>query len=210
MADTSQSALLNAFLRTISDDIIPLTSSGVAKGDKVFGASILRKSTLEVIVSATNNETKSPLLHGETNCLLKFHELGDRPSPKDCILLSTHEPCSLCLSAISWSGFDSFFYLFTYEDTRDVFTNPHDLKILEEVFKVKAEGETDEAYNRRPLYNRQNAFWTGKSVADLIEELDNPAEKAEMLERVRVVRERYNGLSHTYQRSKGKSDIPLP
>ena len=31
--------------------------------------------------------------------------------------LSSHEPCSLCLSAITFSGFDNFYYLFPYEST---------------------------------------------------------------------------------------------
>lgn len=37
------------------------------------------------------------------------------------------------LSGIPWGGWDNFFYLFTYEDTRDAFSIPHDIRILEEV-----------------------------------------------------------------------------
>jgi hypothetical protein len=37
------------------------------------------------------------------------------------------------LSGITWGGFDNFYYLFTYEDTRDAFGIPHDIRILEEV-----------------------------------------------------------------------------
>lgn len=37
------------------------------------------------------------------------------------------------LSGITWGGWDNFFYLFTYEDTRDAFSIPHDIRILEEV-----------------------------------------------------------------------------
>lgn len=54
--------LLDAFLSTTDDKIIPLTAAGVAAGCKVFGAAILRKSDLSVVVVATNNETSSPLL----------------------------------------------------------------------------------------------------------------------------------------------------
>ena len=56
-------------------------------------------------------------------------------STKECIFIATHEPCPLCLSGITWTGFDNFFYLFSYEDTKDAFNIPHDLKILEEVFR---------------------------------------------------------------------------
>ena len=37
------------------------------------------------------------------------------------------------LSGITWSGFDNHYFLFTYEETRDAFSIPHDIKILEEV-----------------------------------------------------------------------------
>jgi len=33
-------------------------------------------------------------------------------------------------SAITWTGFDNFYYLFSYTDTKDAFNIPHDLKIL--------------------------------------------------------------------------------
>jgi hypothetical protein len=41
----------------------------------------------------------------------------------------------MCLSAIAWSGLDTFHFLFSYEDTRDEFEIPHDLSILAEVFR---------------------------------------------------------------------------
>lgn len=49
MSHTS-AQLLDAFLSITDDKIIPLTAEGVAAGRKVFGAAILRKSDLSVIV----------------------------------------------------------------------------------------------------------------------------------------------------------------
>jgi hypothetical protein len=54
--------LVSAFLQTIEHGIIPLTAIGVAGGNKVFGAAILRKDDLSVVIAATNQETQSPLL----------------------------------------------------------------------------------------------------------------------------------------------------
>jgi hypothetical protein len=58
----SPSQLISAFLQTIEHGIIPLTAIGVASGNKVFGAAILRKDDLSLVVAATNQETSSPLL----------------------------------------------------------------------------------------------------------------------------------------------------
>ena len=104
-----------------------MTEQGVAQGNKVFGAAILRKSDLSLVVAGTDEETLNPLWHGEISCLNRFWALPEQPDLKDCLFLSSHEPCSLCLSAITWSGFDNFYYLVSYEDSRDAFKIPHDL-----------------------------------------------------------------------------------
>ena len=65
----SPSQLASAFLQTIEHGIIPLTAIGVAGGNKVFGAAILRKDDLSIVIAATNQETQSPLLVSGTPCV---------------------------------------------------------------------------------------------------------------------------------------------
>jgi tRNA(Arg) A34 adenosine deaminase TadA len=102
----SNRALATRFLDVIEHDIVPLTRAGVERGDKVFGGAILRKADLSLVLAATNRETENPLFHGEISTLSAFFALAvsARPAPEDCLFLSTHEPCSLCLSAITWAG----------------------------------------------------------------------------------------------------------
>lgn len=205
--------LLSALLSTIEKQVVPLTAKGVASGSKLFGAAILSKADLAPLTVATNNERASPLLHGEINCIQQFFSSPTvtgpsgspipRPATKDCVFVTTHEPCSLCLSGITWSGFDNFYYLFTYEDSRDLFAIPYDISILEEVFRVKAvDGESDEALARRELYNRQNKFFTAKSFADLVAEIDDEAEREKWTAEIARVKGLYNALSQTYQEGK--------
>ena len=58
--------------------------------------------------------------------------------------------------AITWTGFDNFYYLFSHEDSRDSFAIPHDLRILKEVFTLDPGG-----------YNAENAYWKSFSLRRL-------------------------------------------
>ncbi|KAH6647750.1 cytidine deaminase-like protein [Truncatella angustata] len=212
MATKSQTqnpkTLLSALLSVIEKQIVPLTAKGVSSGSKLFGAAILSKSTLTPLTVATNNERVSPLLHGEINCIQQFFtspttlDGSPRPETKDCVFIATHEPCSLCLSGITWSGFDNFFYLFTYEDSRDLFAIPYDIQILEEVFRVKADGESEDNHTKRELYNRKNKFFTAKSFMDLVGELDGDEDRKKWTAEIERIKRLYNGLSETYQEGK--------
>ncbi|MFT5182689.1 MAG: tRNA(Arg) A34 adenosine deaminase TadA [Alphaproteobacteria bacterium] len=101
--DVNNQDIVERILGVIEGGIVPLTRAGVAIGDKVFGAAILRKDDLSLVVAASNHETENPLWHGEVHTLTKFYEMpaDQRPATRDCIFVATHEPCSLCLSSIT-------------------------------------------------------------------------------------------------------------
>ena len=191
--------LVSRLLAALRDDVLPLTRDGVREGNKVFGAAVLHGESLELVIAGTNQEVANPLFHGEISCLNRYWALPakDRPPPTECLFLSTHEPCSMCLSAITWSGFTSFYYLFSYEDTRDEFEIPHDLAMLEEVFRC-----SDGAYAET------NAYWQSHYIMALIEQCPEN-DRAKWREHVAHLKAEYDVLSSRYQAGKETSDIPL-
>ena len=195
MNEKALETILNVFLK----EVLPLTEKGVAKGSKVFGAAIIKKDDLSVVIAETNNEIENPLWHGEMHALKKFYELdaNTRPNEKECMFLSSHEPCSMCLSAITFSGFDNFYFLFPYNDTNDEFNIPHDLNILKEVFKIN-DGE----------YNKENSYWKSHNINLLIEKLPT-SKKEKILSQLREIKKKYQKLSNQYQENKDGNSIPL-
>jgi len=191
--------LLDKFLNVFNKNILPLTSKGVDSGNKIFGAAILKKEDYSLVIAGSNNETENPLWHGEIYTLKKFYEIDKkiRPSEKNCIFICSHEPCSLCLSAITFSGFDNFYYLFPYVSTSDEFKIPHDLNILKEVFNIN-DGN----------YVKNNSYWKSYSINNLINKLED-SKKKKFKDSFNNIKKNYIDLSNKYQTSKENNSIPL-
>jgi len=97
-------------------------------------------------------------------------------------------------------GFDNFFYLFSYEDSRDAFGIPHDIRMLDSVFRCP-EG----------TYNEKNEYWSAWGIPAMVASL--PEDRRLPLERrIAALRETYDGISNIYQAQKAAgtgADVPL-
>ena len=186
----------NLLLDIFIDTLIPETEIAVQKGNKIFGAFIIKKSDLSIVITGTNNEITNPLYHGEISTLFNFFKIKNL-NPKDYFFISSHEPCSLCLSAITWSGFDNFYYFFEHNDTKSSFHIPHDLNILQEVFNIQG-GE----------YNKVNGYWKSFSIIDQIKENED-SNRHNLIKKIDKINQLYADLSTQYQNAKISNNIPL-
>jgi len=188
--------IYNTILDIFLNNLIPDTKISVSKGNKIFGSFVIKKNNLNLIVTGTNNEMENPLFHGEISTIINFFKLTNL-NPKEYLFISSHEPCSLCLSAITWSGFDNFYYFYPYEETKFTFNIPHDLKILKEVFKID-NGE----------YTKKNNYWQSHSIIKNIKDLQN-TENEKLFPKIKEIKKLYEDLSKNYQSVKISNNIPL-
>lgn len=179
-------AIVERAMDVIEKDIMPLTDRAVRIGCKVFGAAVLRKDDLSLVVAGTNQEAFSPLWHGEVYTIKLFYELQCHPDPSECLFISTHEPCSMCISALAWSGFKEIYYFFGYEHTKEDFNIPHDLKMLKEVFGCD-----------HPTPS--NHYYTKRSVLEMLKSLEDFPGKADLEARAAAIKDGYARMSRIYQ-----------
>ncbi|MHC1772210.1 MAG: nucleoside deaminase [Flexilinea sp.] len=89
--------------------------ASLREGNNGFGAVIVRDG--KIIASSHDKEDtqKDPTSHAEMNVIRQASKkLGKKLS--GCFLVSTHEPCPMCASAIVWSGITDIAYGYSIKE----------------------------------------------------------------------------------------------
>jgi tRNA(Arg) A34 adenosine deaminase TadA len=85
------------------------------EGNKGFGAVIVKKGIIISKAHDTEVTDNDPTCHAEINAIKKAaSKIGKDLS--GCAMVSTHEPCPMCSTAIVWAGLSELAYGFSIED----------------------------------------------------------------------------------------------
>lgn len=146
---------IRLILKAIREELLPLTEEMVSRGNHLFGGLVLDKNSCRVITAGSNDRVENPIYHGEIDTIRRFFADKNHPSPSDCIFVASHDPCPMCISAISWAGFREIWVLFGYEDVKEKYGMPVDLTMYKEIFGAK--GATSENIFFRKYYLKEEA-----------------------------------------------------
>ncbi len=79
--------------------------------DNPFAAMIINSTTNEVLCTGVNQVFKNPIYHGEVvainTCVKRFDNKVDW---HNTTLITTAEPCPMCMAAIIWTGISKVVY----------------------------------------------------------------------------------------------------
>ena len=93
-----------------------LAQAAVKDGGAPYGAVIVDPEKNEIIVQGNNHASSNPIWHGEMDALNKLAGMVEKEgltvyqvAPK-LELYTSAEPCSMCMSALAWSGIGRVYY----------------------------------------------------------------------------------------------------
>ncbi|KAA1190190.1 nucleoside deaminase [Photorhabdus heterorhabditis] len=69
-----------------------------------FGAVIVNRNSGEILSRGVNSWVKNPILHGEIQAINHYVTLYGNQGWNNVALYTTAEPCSMCMSALVWTG----------------------------------------------------------------------------------------------------------
>ncbi|MGB8452419.1 MAG: nucleoside deaminase [Anaerocolumna sp.] len=85
------------------------------EGNNGFGAVIVKDGSIIAATHDKEDTQEDPTSHAEINAIREASKkLGKKLS--GCILISTHEPCSMCASAIVWAGIKEVAYGYSIKE----------------------------------------------------------------------------------------------
>ena len=103
-------------LEEFIDIAIAEAKISLEQGNSGFGAVIIKDDTVIAQAHDTDTTLHDPTAHAELNAI----RLAAQKSKGDlsgCLLVTTHEPCPMCSTAIVWSGITRIAFGYSIQDS---------------------------------------------------------------------------------------------
>ena len=98
------------------DIAIDEAKKSLQEGNNGFGAVIIKENVIASKAHDTDSTTKDPTAHAEINVIRQASGHLDG-NFNNCMLVSTHEPCPMCSTAIVWAGVKQIAFGYSIKDS---------------------------------------------------------------------------------------------
>lgn len=112
---------------------IELSREALAKGERPFGAVIVRGEEIIAEGHAQQGGTSDPTAHAEMTVIRAAAAHLGRTDLNDCELYASCDPCPMCVAAIWYAGLRKVYYGNTQADLREMFGRDTAAVLIEEV-----------------------------------------------------------------------------
>lgn len=116
--DSSRTAIAKITMESHESHMRKAIEAARANPRYPFGAVIVRAGTGEVVATGVNHSSENPILHGEIDCMNDYVRRHGNRDWKEMVLYTTGEPCSMCMSALIWSGIGGVVYASSIDGIR--------------------------------------------------------------------------------------------
>lgn len=98
------------------DTAIKEAKNSLKEGNSGFGAAVISNDVLVSKAHDTDKTLKDPTAHAEMNAI-RIASGRVKGDFSNCMLVSTHEPCPMCATAIVWAGIKQVAFGYSIQDS---------------------------------------------------------------------------------------------
>ncbi|QES58172.1 tRNA-specific adenosine deaminase [Streptomyces venezuelae] len=157
-----QEANIQDLKRTWLDEAIRLATNSVANGGGPFGALVAKGDEIVAIGNNRVTSTLDPTAHAEVTALRAACQELDTFSLEGCVLVTSCEPCPMCLSSALWARVDRIVFC---ADRHDAAVAGFDDRKFYDLFEKQPASQWPLAIEHLDLPNRTAPFdaWVAKT-----------------------------------------------
>ncbi|MGW0878049.1 nucleoside deaminase [Streptomyces sp. NPDC002671] len=162
MTTNTQETSVQEFERAWMAQAITLATDSVTNGGGPFGALVAKGGEVVALGNNQVTATLDPVAHAEVSAMRAACKKLDTFALEGCTLITSCEPCPMCLSSALWARVDRIVYA---ADRHDAAVAGFDDRKFYDLFEKKAESMWPMSVERLDLPNRTAPFdaWLAKS-----------------------------------------------